>query len=306
MTREDRPAQGQRGRGTAVLAACLLCLTAAPVTAALAAAAPAGAAPIAPIAPIAPVTPAVTVAAARLPWPSQPPAPPGPAVAGATAATPLRGKVIGIDPGHNGRNGTDPAFLNHQVWNGREYEDCDTTGTQTNGGYTEARYNWNVARYLRADLLRLGARVVLTRHSNSGIGPCVNHRAWDLNHTDVAIDIHADGAAPSGRGFAILEPVAHGANRHVIKPSRRFGRDVRADFLSHTAMPVSNYDGVNGIKFRDDLAGLNLTRVPKVLIECGNMKNHTDAGLLVTRRFQQNAAKALAAAIVRFLKPAAS
>jgi N-acetylmuramoyl-L-alanine amidase len=145
---------------------------------------------------------------------------------------------------------------------------------------------------------------VLTRHSNDGIGPCVNHRAWDLNHASVAIDIHADGAAASGHGFAILEPVAHGPNRHAIKPSERFGRDVRAAFLSHTVMPVSNYDGVNGIKFRNNLAGLNLTRVPKVLIECGNMRNRTDANLLTSQRFQQNAAKALTAAIVRFLRSA--
>ena len=47
-------------------------------------------------------------------------------------------------------------------------------------------------------------------------------------------------------------------------------------------MPVSNYDGVDGLQPRNDLAGLNLTTVPKVLIECGNMQNATDAALLVT------------------------
>jgi N-acetylmuramoyl-L-alanine amidase len=50
------------------------------------------------------------------------------------------GKIVGIDPGHNGLNYTDPAFLNHKIWNGREWEDCDTTGTATAGGYTEARF----------------------------------------------------------------------------------------------------------------------------------------------------------------------
>src|SRR4051812_9414047 len=91
----------------------------------------------------------------------------------AAAAQPFAGMVIGIDPGHNGRNYTDPAYLNHQVWNGREYEDCDTTGTETNGGYTEPRFTWRVATYLRHDLEALGATVVMTRHSNHGKGPCV-------------------------------------------------------------------------------------------------------------------------------------
>jgi N-acetylmuramoyl-L-alanine amidase len=68
-------------------------------------------------------------------------------------------------------------------------------------------------------------------------------------------------------------------------------------------MPESDYTGSDGIMPRDDLAGLNLTTVPKVLIECGNMRNATDAGLLVTARFQQQVAAAIAAAMVRFLAP---
>src|SRR5690349_16961088 len=78
----------------------------------------------------------------------------------AASRPPLAGRIVGIDPGHNGLNYTSPAFLNRKVWNGREWEGCDTTGTQTAGGYTEARFNWNAAVYLRADLIRMGARVV--------------------------------------------------------------------------------------------------------------------------------------------------
>jgi N-acetylmuramoyl-L-alanine amidase len=66
---------------------------------------------------------------------------------------------------------------------------------------------------------------------------------------------------------------------------------------------VSTYEGVNGIMPRNDLAGLNLTRVPKVLIECGNMRNATDASLLVSGRFQRQVAGVLTAAIIRFLGP---
>jgi len=219
------------------------------------------------------------------------------------AGQPLAGKVVGIDPGHNGLNYTDPTFLNTQVFNGRTEEDCDTTGTATAGGYTEAQFNWNVAQYLTADLQTEGAKVVLTRSSNSGVGPCVDQRAQIINdaHADVAIDIHADGGPVSGRGFAVLEPVADGPNDSVIAPSVAFGTDVRASFLAITGMPVSTYDGTNGVVFRDDLAGLNLTTVPKVLIECGNMQNPMDVALLTASAFQQNAALALAVAITNFL-----
>ena len=66
-------------------------------------------------------------------------------------------------------------------------------------------------------------------------------------------------------------------------------------------MPVSSYDGVDGIQPRNNLAGLNLTTVPKVLIECGNMQNATDAAMLVTPAFQQSAATAMARAITSYL-----
>jgi N-acetylmuramoyl-L-alanine amidase len=41
--------------------------------------------------------------------------------------------------------------------------------------------------------------------------------------------------------------------------------------------------------------------VPKVLIECGNMQNGTDAALLVSPAFQQSAAAAMAQAITTYL-----
>ncbi|HZZ55093.1 MAG TPA: N-acetylmuramoyl-L-alanine amidase [Trebonia sp.] len=224
--------------------------------------------------------------------------------AAAAAPPPLAGEIVGIDPGHNGRNYTDPSFLDRQVWNGREQEDCDTTGTATDGGYTEALFNFQVAGYLRADLIKDGARVVMTRTANDGIGPCVNQRAAIINasHANVAVDIHADGAPSWGRGFTVLEPVADGPNDRVIASSARLAADVRAAMLEYTAMPVSNYDGKDGTKLRDDLAGLNLTTVPKILIEAGNMKNPADAAMLTSAAFQQRVAAVLLRAIVMFLR----
>ena len=221
----------------------------------------------------------------------------------ASSAAPLAGKTVGIDPGHNGHNYLYPGRINRLVWNGREWEACDTTGTQTRGGYTEPRFTFAVARYLRADLRSLGAHVVMTRTTNSGVGPCVNRRARILNraHSKVAIDIHADGGPGWGRGFTILEPVKDGPNDKVIGSSERFGRYLRTAMRRHTRMPVSDYYGKDGIIHRNDLAGLNLTTVPKVLIECGNMRNRQDARLLTARWFQRRLAKAMTTAIVRFL-----
>jgi N-acetylmuramoyl-L-alanine amidase len=215
----------------------------------------------------------------------------------------LAGKIVGIDPGHNGRNYTDPSFLNKQVWNGRAWENCDTTGTQTRGGYAEHAFNWAVANYLAQKLRAEGAKVVWTRSSDTGIGPCVDQRARLLNHgnANISIDIHADGGPTTGRGFAILLPVADGPNNRVIKASVRFGGYLRSRMIGMAGMPVSTYDGTNGLAYRRDLAGLNLTTQPKVLIECGNMRNATDAKLLTSKTWQLKAASAMVSAINKML-----
>ena len=298
--RPGRPGAGRKpGRGPAVIAVGL-----AAVALALSACSGAGT--------------AATGAAGSAPPPSGPSASPlatpdipgvpgdasnGTSPATSPAALPLAGKIIGIDPGHNGGNFTDPGAIARLVWNGTAWETCDTTGTTTDGGYPEAQFTFDVARYLRADLRRDGARVVMTRAGNDGVGPCVDRRAQIINdaRANVAVDIHADGGPASGRGFTVLEPVADGPNDTVITASQRLGDDVRQAMLAGTAMPVSDYTGVDGIMPRDDLAGLNLTTVPKVLIECGNMPSAADAAYLASRAGQRQIAKALEAAIIRFL-----
>jgi N-acetylmuramoyl-L-alanine amidase len=221
----------------------------------------------------------------------------------AVGAEPLAGEVVGIDPGHNGLNYSAPSFIDAPVFNGTGTEPCDTTGTATDSGYTEAQFNFNVATDLQADLQAEGATVVLTRPNNAGVGPCVTTRAAIVNdvHADVAVDIHADGGPSDGRGFTVLEPTADGPNDGVIASSASFAATLRNAFVAGTPMPVSDYDGIDGLQPRNDLAGLNLTTVPKVLIECGNMRNATDADLLVTPSFQQAAAAAMAQAITTYL-----
>ncbi len=217
----------------------------------------------------------------------------------------LDGNVIVIDPGHNGGNAGAPAAIGKLVWNGRETEACDTAGAQTVSGYPEALFNWNVARYLMADLRAAGATVVLTRTTNTGVGPCITERAAIGNHAhaNAAVSIHADGGPPNGRGVAILVPVADGINNAIIAPSARLATDLLSAFTARTGEPVSSYDGINGIQPRNDLAGTNLSTVPKVFIECANMRNARDAALVTSPGWQAKAAKAIAAGLIAFLEP---
>ncbi|MDQ6807627.1 MAG: N-acetylmuramoyl-L-alanine amidase [Actinomycetota bacterium] len=223
----------------------------------------------------------------------------------ALAATkPLAGKTVVIDPGHNGDNYLHPGTINHLVPAGRgRVKACDTTGTSTNGGYSEASFNFDVALRLQSLLLSQGARVILTRHSNTGVGPCVNVRAAIGNtaHAGAVISIHADGEVPGDHGFSVIYAPDAGSTAPVYAASLRLAHDVDHRLGASAVMPPANYVGPGGYNVRSDLAGLNLSTRPKVFVELGNMRNSTDAGIQVNARMRQRLAAALEAGLAQYL-----
>ncbi len=222
----------------------------------------------------------------------------------AFAAAPLAGKTVAVDPGHNGGNYLHTAEINRLVNAGTLFKPCDTTGTSTDDGYTEAAYNLDVALRLARILRAEGARVVLTRSSNSGWGPCITERAAIGNraHADAAISIHADGGPADGRGFDVIypPPIAH-LTDDIAAASKRLALAVRNAFAAGTGEPYATYVGRDGLDVRSDLGGLNLSNVPKVFIETANMRNATDATLLESSAYRQREAEALARGIAAFL-----
>ncbi|MGW5426182.1 N-acetylmuramoyl-L-alanine amidase [Streptomyces sp. NPDC004059] len=229
---------------------------------------------------------------------------------GGSASGPLKGKVVVIDPGHNPGNFQHTAEINRKVDIGTNRKECDTTGTSTNDGYTEARFTLDVAHRLRSLLEKQGATVRLTHDGDSPAwGPCVDQRARIGNaaHADAAISLHADGSAQGNRGFHVILPgsVHSGAadTRRIVGPSHDLGVRVAGNYLRETGEPPSNYLGNGtGLVTRTDLGGLNLSTVPKVFIECGNMRDSKDAALLTSGAWRQNAAQGISEGIVSFLR----
>jgi N-acetylmuramoyl-L-alanine amidase len=220
-------------------------------------------------------------------------------------ARPLAGQVIALDPGHNGANWSHPAIINRLVNVITEWKACDTAGAQTDAGYPEHAFTFNVAMRLARLLRAEGATVVLTRHNDHGVGPCVTQRAAIGNraHADAAISIHADGGPPTGTGFEVIAPgrISGAPDSAVIGPSVRLAVDIRNAYHRITGEPYSDYVGRRGLDVRTDLGGLNLSTVPKVFIECGNMPNASDAARLTSPRFRERIAVALAAGFTAFL-----
>jgi N-acetylmuramoyl-L-alanine amidase len=231
------------------------------------------------------------------------PSPGGSSPSGGSPAS-LAGKVIVIDPGHNGGNARHPEIINRPVDIYNAHKPCNTTGTATEDDYPEHAFTWDVANRLAKVLRAKGAKVVLTRHNDTGAGPCVDERARIGNraHADAVLSIHGDGAPARGHGFHIIEPAPiKGHNEAIVAPSRRLGLDLRDAFHQGTGIPYSTYLGKKGIDVRSDLGGLNVSTRPAVFIECGNMRNPADAAKMKSPQGRQRMAEALANGFVKFL-----
>ncbi|MEO7745308.1 MAG: N-acetylmuramoyl-L-alanine amidase [Actinomycetota bacterium] len=214
---------------------------------------------------------------------------------------PLAGRVVHLDAGHDGGNAAQPARARALVPAGGFRKPCNTTGTSTDSGYAEHAFTFDVVARAAALLRAQGATVVLSRASDTGFGPCVDRRAaiGNLAHADAAISVHADGALSSGRGFHVIAAALapDGGNAAMLARSYRLALAVRAAFRTGTGEQYATYTAHQGLTRRSDLAGLNLSRVPTVFIECGNMRNPGDAQRMRDPVWRQSAARALVSSL---------
>ncbi|GGU52325.1 N-acetylmuramoyl-L-alanine amidase [Streptomyces albospinus] len=220
----------------------------------------------------------------------------------------LKGRTVLLDPGHNPTNHDHTRQIARLVDIGNDRKECDTTGTSTDDGYAEASFSLDVARRARTLLQAEGAKVVLTQDGDRPYGPCVDERAAIGNsaHADAAVSVHADGSDVGHRGFHVILPdrVRAGAadTSAIVGPSRDLGERLAGRFVAATGSAPSNYVGHGtGLDVRSDLGGLNLSTVPKVFIECGNMRDPKDAAELTDAQWRQKAARGITEGITDFL-----
>ncbi len=222
------------------------------------------------------------------------------APAASAAPADVAGKTVFLDPGHAGVNSA--AYNGRQVTDGRGgTKDCQTSGTQTADGYTEAALNWDVVLRIRAALTALGVRSAMSRGDNASEGPCIDQRAAAANalSPDAIVSIHADGGPPSGSGFHVnfSSPPLNAAQTQSLKLA-----SVMRDTLVSDGMATANYIGTQGLYGRADLAGLNLAKYPAVLVELGDMRNPAEAAVMESAEGRQRYAAAVVDGIVAYLR----
>lgn len=230
-----------------------------------------------------------------------------PLVAKAANPRPLAGITIALDPGHQLGNG-DPRFslqMSQERFNGNATKGCNTTGTETSGGYPESTFVWNVALRVKHRLERQGATVRMTRTANSADmwGPCVWTRgAFGARvGADFEVSIHGDGAPSSGRGFFIFTPQSiKGWTDDIADASLRHARRMHDAMVAAGATSSTYITG--GIAVTPEMSTLNFSDVPIVLIELGNMRNSQEAAAMETAKGQSRYARWLVAGIKAAVK----
>ncbi|GAB16775.1 hypothetical protein GOEFS_014_00170 [Gordonia effusa NBRC 100432] len=221
----------------------------------------------------------------------------------------LAGKTIFLDPGHQG--GSAGHSLTKQVPDGRGgMKDCQTSGATGVNGVPEHKVNWEVAQLVKAGLESQGARVVLSRADDTGWGGCVDERAAAAGKSGaaVAVSLHADstsgGADTSKKGFHMIVPTLPLSNKQAQQAQSNGGRKastIMRDVFKKAGFPPANYAGVaDGIQTRSDIAAVNLTTVPAVFIEMGNLSNPTEASALSDKAGQLKYATAITDGILGY------
>lgn len=222
----------------------------------------------------------------------------------ATAALPLAGVIIAVDPGHNGGAAGHMAQLNRLVFAGNRWKPCNTVGTTTVSGYPEHRFTFAVALRVKARLQALGATVYMTRNNDTGVGPCVDERGkfGSRVHAQLTVSIHGDGAPSRDRGFFVMKPgLVRGYTDDIVARSTTLAIAVRRGLLN-LGLPIANYYATNGIKNRTDFGGFNMSDVPVVMVELGNMKNGADATRMKSVAGRDRYAAGLVAGIRLYLR----
>lgn len=199
----------------------------------------------------------------------------------------LAGLTVLVDPGHSG--GVPPS---HGVYDGRSAnKPCNNSGTSTNDGYPEHTFNFDVALRLKAKLQSAGAKVIMTRNNDTAPGPCVDERGKMSAKADVVVSIHANGTTnPSVKGYFALvsSPPLNAAQG---QPSVDLAQSIMRALAAQGFTASPHYP--QGLMKRSDIAGLNYSTKPAVMMELGEMRNAQEAAVMKTEAGRERYAVAL-------------
>ncbi len=208
----------------------------------------------------------------------------------------LKGVTVCIDPGHqakgSGKNVKEPlgpGLSKSAVMQGGMAEGCKTYRL-------EHIVVLEIAEKLRAELLRQGATVVMTRSAPDEFISNMN-RAETANaaQADILLRLHCDlSGKASKRGISIHSPVHSDYARAVAdadtyKAMGTLLLDAMRDAVGYEKKPATGH-----VTLTDKFVGNNWAKMPCFLVEMGYMSNPAEDRLLSSPDYQQLLAEGMA------------
>lgn len=191
-------------------------------------------------------------------------------------------KVIVIDPGHQKKANLDK----EPIGPGSKTKKYKVAG----GTSGESSTNLAIAKKLRAELEKRGYKVYMTRTSQD-VNISNKERAQYANKkkADAVIHIHCDAGSKSTKGAHTIAPASTKfVSSSVKKKSQKLAKKVINSYCEKTK--IKN----RGVSKRDDLTGLNWSKVPAIYIECGFLTNKSEKKKLKSSKFQKKMAVGMA------------
>jgi len=229
--------------------------------------------------------PSATARPAASPTASPSPTEPPPFV---ITGQPLAGQTIVLDPGHGGR---DPGALYN--------------------GVREADFNLATALTTRPLLLDAGARVILTRETDTLVGPADGTITQDLEaraqianraNADLFISIHANVHTDPEVAGAIT---FYGQESGYAGGQQRSPRQVElsrqlAGAIEH-GVALRTGENERGIRIANFWV-LGATKMPSVLLEAGFLTNPQEAQRLASPSYQRRIAEGITLGVIDFVR----
>ena len=208
----------------------------------------------------------------------------------------LRGLVVVIDPGHQGKQITKPEPIGPGATQTKPGVSTGTSGVVTHK--PESVLALEISLKLRDELEQRGAKVIMTRTTqNVSLGNIQRAAIANKAHAALFIRIHADGSPDRNRrGISTLVPAPNKWTRPIVKESTIAGRFVQQGVLRTTGAVDL------GVTPRADITGFNWSKVPTCLVETGFMSNPAEDRLLSTSAYQRKLAVGMANGVIAYLR----
>lgn len=209
-----------------------------------------------------------------------------------------RKKVVVIDPGHQAKGNS----AKEPIGPGSKKKKIKVT-TGARGKWSkkkESEINLAVAKKLKKELEKKGYKVVMVR-TKQNVNISNKQRALIANKAkaDAFIRLHCDSINSSKvKGAHTIAPTSKNRymSKKVKKSSQKLAKSVISKFCKMTK--AKN----RGVNYRDDMTGINWSKIPTAIIEMGFLSNKKEDKLLASSSYQTKCAKGIAEGIHAFLK----